>query len=102
MRARILSQTKNLQVMKAERIGKNPAQERANTITIVHRSGPPGVVGTARRKGNQRNWGRPGMVAESRYANVARKGGGSSGRRKGSEVPMKPGNAGGGKDPYFW
>ena len=27
-----------------------------------------GVVGTARRKGNQRNWGRLGMVAESRTA----------------------------------
>jgi len=42
------------------------------------------------------------VAGESRILNVARKGGGPSGRRKGSEVPVKPGNAGGGKDPYFW
>jgi len=42
------------------------------------------------------------MVAESRTANAARKGGGPSGRRKGPEVPMKPGNSGGGKGPCFW
>jgi len=61
-----------------------------------------GVMGTARRKGNQRNWGRPGMVAESRIANAAGKGGGSFRIRRGSEVPLRPGNAGGGKDPCFW
>ena len=61
-----------------------------------------GVVNTARRKGNQRQWGRLGVVAESRLANVAGKGGGPLGSRRGSEVPMKPGNAGGGKDPCFW
>jgi hypothetical protein len=61
-----------------------------------------GVVSTACRKGNQRQWGRPGMVAASRSANVAGKGGGPSGRRKGSDVPMRPGNSGGGKDPCFW
>src|SRR5438270_12190999 len=33
-----------------------------------------GVVSTACRKGNQRQWGRPGMAVESRPANVARKG----------------------------
>jgi len=37
------------------------------------------------------------MVAESRTANAARKGGGPSGRRKGPEVPMKPGNSGEGR-----
>ena len=58
-----------------------------------------GVVSTARRKGNQRNWGRLGMVAESRTANAAGKGGGPSGSRRGSEVPVKPSNAGGGKNP---
>ena len=61
-----------------------------------------GVGNTARQKGNQRQWGRPGMVAESRAANAACKGSGPSGRRRGSEVPLKPGNAGGGKDPCFW
>jgi hypothetical protein len=39
------------------------------------------------------------MVAESRIANVAGKGGGPLGSRRGSEAPEKPGNAGGGKDP---
>ena len=42
------------------------------------------------------------MVAESRTVNAAGKGDGPSGSRRGSEVPMKPGNAGGGKDPRFW
>jgi hypothetical protein len=61
-----------------------------------------GVVSTACRKGNQRQWGRPGTVAEWRSANAVGKGGGPSGRRKGSEVPRKPGKSGGGKDPCFW
>ena len=56
-----------------------------------------GVVSTARRKGNQRK--RLGMVAESRIVNAAGKGGGPSESRRGSKVPMKPGNTGGGKDP---
>ena len=42
------------------------------------------------------------MVAESRIANDAGKGGGPFGSRRGSEVAVKPGNAGGGKDPCFW
>src|SRR5437667_3898835 len=61
-----------------------------------------GVVSTARRKGKQRQWGRPGMVGESRTLNAARKNGGPSGRRRGANVPRKPGNAGGGKGPCFW
>ena len=42
------------------------------------------------------------MVGESRTPNAVGKGGGPSGRRRGSEVPRKPGNAGGGKGPCFW
>ena len=42
------------------------------------------------------------MVVGSRPANGVGKDGGPSGRRRGSEVPRKPGNAGGGKGPYFW
>src|ERR1700689_1514779 len=61
-----------------------------------------GVVNTARRKGNQRQWGRLGVVAGLRPANAACKGSGPSGRRRGSDVPVKPGNAGGGKGPCFW
>src|ERR1017187_10040704 len=45
-----------------------------------------GVVSTARRKGNPRQWGRPGMAGESRILNAARKSGGPSGRRRGSDV----------------
>src|SRR5487761_2576059 len=61
-----------------------------------------GVVGTARQKGNQCQWGRLGVVAELRTANAACKGSGPPGRRRGSDVPVKPGNAGRGKDPCFW
>jgi hypothetical protein len=61
-----------------------------------------GVVSTACEEGSLRQWGRPGMVEESRTSNVIFQDDGPSGRRKGSDVPMKPGNAGGGKDPCFW
>ena len=60
-----------------------------------------GVVNTARQKGSRAS------VREAREGRgVAprkrrRKGGGLFGRRRGSDVPMKPGNAGGGKDPGF-
>ena len=42
------------------------------------------------------------MVAGSRPANGVGKDAGPSGCRRGAEVPTKPGNAGGGKGPYFW
>jgi hypothetical protein len=42
------------------------------------------------------------MWAASRAANGIGKDGEASGRRRGSEVPLKPGNAGGGKGPDFW
>jgi hypothetical protein len=61
-----------------------------------------GVVSTARQEGSLRQWGRPGMAAGSRPANEVGKDFGPSGCRRGSEVPRKPGNAGGGKDPRFW
>jgi len=61
-----------------------------------------GVVSTACEEGSLRQWGRPGMVGESRTPNGICKEVGPSGRRRGSEVPEKPGNAGGGKDPRFW
>jgi hypothetical protein len=52
-----------------KRIGKNPARERAMNITS--RTDPAtGVMSTAREEGNLRQWGRPGMVEESRTSNV--------------------------------
>ena len=59
-----------------------------------------GVVGTACRKGEPGNWGRPVMgegsglngVAGRRYCRVSDR----------VIVPLKPGNSGGGKDPDFW
>ena len=42
------------------------------------------------------------MVGESRALHVIGRDDGPSGRRKGSDVPLKPGNAGGGKGPCFW
>jgi hypothetical protein len=69
-------------------------------MTITSRTDPAtGVVSTAREEGNLRQWGRPGVVEESRPSNVISQDGGPSGRRRGSDVPMKPGNAGGGKGP---
>ena len=41
------------------------------------------------------------MVVGVAAGNVICKDGGLSGRRRGSEVPSRPGNAGGGKDPHF-
>jgi len=57
-------------------------------------------MGTARWKGDAGNRGRP-VVGESRSLNVAI-GDGSGGSRTGSVVPLRPGNAGGGKGPDFW
>src|SRR6516164_11716521 len=58
------------------------------------------VVGTARRKDDASNRGRP-VVSEGSGLNVAER------RRLWRESdrvirPLKPGNAGGGKDPDFW
>jgi len=59
-----------------------------------------GVLGTACWKGESGNWGRP-VLDEGSGLN------GAIGRRSARESdrvvrPMKPGNAGGGKDPDFW
>ena len=59
-----------------------------------------GVVGTALGKGSQRQSGKPERSRVA-TADVAGTGGGPIGCRRGSEVPLKPGNAGGGKDPCF-
>src|SRR5271170_2032704 len=82
--------------------GEEPGAGARQTDNQRAPIGSTGVVSTARQKGKQRQWGRLGMVAESRIANVAGKGGGPFGSWRGSEVPEKPGNAGGGKDPCFW
>ena len=58
-----------------------------------------GVVGTARRKGDAGNGGDPcwARVAASTPPRAAV-------RRESDRVivPLRPGNAGGGKDPDFW
>ena len=59
-----------------------------------------GVMGTACWKGEPGNWGRP-VLDEGSGLNEA------IGRRSAWESdrvigPVKPGNAGGGKDPDFW
>src|SRR5713101_1129669 len=68
--------------------------------TDKHLFGSTGVLSTACREGDLGNWGRPG-AGGGRASNIGRKGDGPSGSRRGSDVPKKPGNAGGGKDPYF-
>jgi phage gpG-like protein len=47
---------------KAELIRKNPARERAITLT-TSTDQTTGVVSTACQEGSLRQWGRPGMVA---------------------------------------
>ena len=59
-----------------------------------------GVVDTARWKGGSGNRGRP-VWHEGSGLNVAL-GGGVSGDSDRVIVPLRPGNAGGGKDPDFW
>ena len=49
-------------------IGKNPARERAIAITFSTNRAT-GVVSTACKEGSLRQWGRPGMVGESRTPN---------------------------------
>ncbi len=73
----------------------------APTTITIGTDRATGVVSTARQEGSLRQWGRPGMVAGSRPGNVVGRDHGPSGRRRGSEVPEKPGNAGGGKGPHF-
>ena len=59
-----------------------------------------GVMGTACRKGEPGNWGRPVMGEGSGLDVVA----GRRPRRVSDRVIVlsRPGNAGGGKDPDFW
>jgi len=66
----------------------------------VHLIQSTGVLSTACREGGLGNWGKSG-TSGGRASNIVGKDDGWSGCRKGSEVPKKPGNAGGGKDPYF-
>jgi hypothetical protein len=61
---------------------------------------PPGYVGTARRNGDPGNRGIP-AAGGGRVFNAAI--GGGPGRESDRvTVPLRPGNAGGGKDPDFW
>ena len=66
----------------------------------MHPSRSAGVVGTARWKGDAGNRGRP-VLGEGSGLNVADR---RRLRRESDRVvrPLKPGNAGGGKDPDFW
>jgi hypothetical protein len=59
-----------------------------------------GVVGTARRKGVSGNRGRPARHEGSGLGTAF----GRWCRRESDRVvvPLRPGNAGGGKDPDFW
>jgi hypothetical protein len=73
-------------------------EQGSNRQTHLFRS--IGVMGTACWKGEPGNWGRP-TVDEGSGLNVV------AGRRlRGVSdrviVPLRPGNAGGGKDPDFW
>ena len=80
---------------------KNGEGRAGREETNKHLFRSTGVVSTACREGDLGQWGRPG-TGGGRDSERRRKGDGQSGSRRGSYVPMKPGNAGGGKGPYFW
>ena len=58
-----------------------------------------GVVVTARWNGGAGNWGRPVSIGEKLQRRARRRIGRESDR---VVVPLRPGNAGGGKGPDFW
>ena len=60
-----------------------------------------GVMGTARWKGGAGNGGGP-FRARGRDPRRRIRFGGPPWESDGVMVPLKPGNAGGGKDPDFW
>ena len=73
--------------------------DREETDKHLFRSA--GVVSMACQEGDLGNWGRPGTDGGSHLQRRLQ------GRRSVREtervlVPRKPGNAGGGKGPYFW
>ncbi len=84
------------------RAGREEPGAGARQRITVSTDRATGVVSTACQEGSLRQWGRPGMVEESRISNAIHQEGGPSGCRRGSDVPMKPGNSGGGKGPHFW
>jgi hypothetical protein len=80
------------------RFGEGRVGQGGNRHEPLARSA--GVVGTARRNGDSGNWGRP-AAGEGRVFDVAI-GGGPQWESDRVAVLLKPGNAGGGKDPDFW
>ena len=77
--------------------GRPRGQGRSRSCTCSN----TGVVSTACQKGDRVNRGRP-KREEGHGLNVIVPDGGSLWGSERVIRPMKPGNAGGGKDPYFW
>ena len=69
--------------------------------TNKHLSRSTGVVSTACREGGLGNWGRLG-IGGGRDSERRQKGRRPVWESERAIRPMKPGNAGGGKGPYFW
>jgi hypothetical protein len=82
---------------------KGKAVERRGSNRPENPSFPAGVVGAACTEGLRGNVRDP---QRRRVATANRGGGnvvlGSSWESEGLAVPLKPGNAGGGKEPWFW
>ena len=73
-------------------------EQGSNRQTHLFRS--TGVMGTACWKGESGNWGRPVMDGGCGLDGASRR---QSTRESDRVVrPLRPGNAGGGKDPDFW
>ena len=65
----------------------------------MHRFGSTGVIGTACREGDLGEWGNPSLGGGKLQR--SRNGGRLSWDSERVIVPLKPGNAGGGKGPHF-
>jgi hypothetical protein len=82
---------------------KGKAAGRRGSNRSVNPSFPAGVVGAACAEGRRGNVRDP---RRWRAATANRRGGnavfGSTWESEGLAVPVKPGNAGGGKGPWFW
>ena len=73
-----------------------------NLPTNEHLIRSTGVMSTACREGDLGQWGRLGTGWSVASPNVAGKGRRRVWESERAIRPMKPGNAGGGKGPYFW
>src|SRR5437763_1755506 len=87
---------------KAESVRK-ARRGKAVALITISTDRTTGVMSTARQEGNHASVGEARDGGRGRGpANEIGKDVVPFGRRRGPDVPLKPGNAGGGKGPCFW